>query len=352
MAFVYSASLPIASLLTYGENQWLFLLRHVQVLIIGSVLAWVFWKIPFTTIEKYYGPVFLLALLLLLLVLIPGVGKVVNGARRWIHLGFLRFQPSELIKILWVFYTAFYLGKRENDLGFKSLIPYFTVSAFGMLLIALEPDLSTAVLLLLLSGLILLLAGVPWTLFFGGALVSFLSVIFWLEQRSHLVSRFLFLNPMEDPYGRGYHILQSFLAFSRGGWTGVGPGAGIQKIYRLPEPHTDFIFSIISEEMGFLGSCLVLALFLVLFFRVFHLSQKLYRLSERLVMQGIVTLWILEAGFHIFVTLGLMPTTGIPLPFISYGRSSLLVHLIACGILLRLSARARSVPQNRTLHSQ
>jgi cell division protein FtsW len=275
---------------------------------------------------------------LLALVLIPGIGHSVKGSARWLSLGPLRIQPSEFVKLFMVIYLVKVFSSESRQHQVAQLIIPIVVIATMFVLIMMQPDFSTAVDLLIVSVLILFVSGFPLLYILSLFVLStpmFYLLIYQVEYRR---GRFLaFLDPWVDRFGSGYHIIQSFIAFKKGGLFGVGLGYGTQKIARLPEPHTDFIFAVIAEEAGMVGTVLVVLLYGFLFWRGMLVSLSAPDEFGRLLAIGLSMLIVVEAYINIAVVMGSLPTTGMPLPFVSYGGTHVVVACFCAGVLLNLS---------------
>ncbi len=345
IAMSYSASAVVAAR-TFGDS-FHFLKRQTAWLVLGFADLFIMQQFDYRNFIKYTKIMLLVSLVLLVLVLIPGVGHSVKGSARWLGSGSIAFQPSEFIKIFVVIYLAKVFSSEPQGRGnqvVQLLVPVVVV-ALIFILVMMQPDFGTAIDLLLVSVLVLFVSGFPF--FYIAALFITSIPMFYLlvYQVGYRKDRMLaYLDPWKDPYGIGYHVIQSFTAFRRGGFFGVGLGFGTQKIKRLPEPHTDFVFAVIAEETGLLGTVLVVALFCALFLKGMRIAQGAPDEFGRLLAMGLTLLVVLQAFLNIGVVTGSLPTTGIPLPFISYGGSSLFSSLIAMGILLNIS-RYREVVQ-------
>jgi cell division protein FtsW len=262
------------------------------------------------------------------------------NTHRWIQLAGFSVQPSELSKLALIFFLAYFLEKRKdnvNDLAF-TLVPIGIIVAFLAGLIILEPDLGTAVSLLVISGLLLFVAGLDLR-FIAGAVILAAPALYLLVFRvNYRRERILaFLNPWGDPLGRGFQIIQSLTSVSSGGFLGLGYMEGKQKLFYLPEAHTDFIFAVVGEEIGMIGTCAVLALFILFLWRGLRTSVRAPDLFGFYLALGITMMVCVQAFINMSVVLGILPTKGIPLPFLSYGGSSIVVMLAAVGILLNVS---------------
>nr|VFK38033.1 MAG: cell division-specific peptidoglycan biosynthesis regulator FtsW [Candidatus Kentron sp. SD]VFK42756.1 MAG: cell division-specific peptidoglycan biosynthesis regulator FtsW [Candidatus Kentron sp. SD] len=284
----------------------------------------------------------ILGIILLLLVLVPGIGREVNGSIRWIRVGFFNLQPSEPIKLLLIIYLASY-AVRHHELvrnHFKGLVNPFLFVAIIALLLLLEPDYgATAVLFATALGM-LFLAGVPfWGFTAWSTAIAALLVGFILVEPYRLERLTVFVNPWNDPFGSGFQLTQALIAIGRGEWFGAGLGGSIQKLFYLPEAHTDFLFAVLAEELGFVGAILVIGLFTLLVWRAFAIARQAARQDFRFgayLSYGIGLIIGLQAFVNIGVNMGMLPTKGLALPLMSYGGSSMLVNCVAIGFLLRV----------------
>jgi len=341
VAMSYSASAVFASK-TFGDS-FFFLKRQLLWFAIGFVALYVFQRIDYRIYLKYTKVMLLLSFFLLIVVLLPGLGHSAKGSSRWISLGFLNIQPSEFVKLFMVIYLVkvFSTETKGNHVA-QLLIPMVIIGVM-FILIMMQPDFGTAVDLLIISVLILFVSG--FSLFYILSLFVLSIPMFYLlvYQVDYRRVRILaYLDPWKDRFGNGYHIIQSFTAFKKGGLLGVGLGNGTQKIVRLPEPHTDFIFAVIAEEVGLLGTLFMVFLFMAFLWRGIHISLRASDEFGRLLAVGLTLLIVVQAFINMGVVTGVLPTTGMPLPFISYGGSSLLSNMIACGILLSISRYGNS----------
>jgi len=329
----------------YGKvrfgDEYYFLKQQLFGLGVGLILLSVFQKIHYTMWQRFVLPISIVALILLVLVFIPGFGTTVYGAARWIELGPISFQPSEVMKFAIILYLAAWLsgkGQKKTADFFEGLVPFLALLAVVGFLIIKQPDTGTLGLIFLVSLAIFFASGASilhiFSLFFGGILFLFILI----KMAPYRMQRFLvFMNPEHDPLGFGYQITQALLAIGSGGFFGVGLGQSRQKFNYLPEPVTDSIFAVLGEELGFIGVVVVIILFLFLAWRGIRIA--LYAPDEfgRLLAVGIVSWVVFQAFINISAITGLIPLTGIPLPFISYGGTSLAVLLAAMGILLNIS---------------
>jgi len=280
----------------------------------------------------------------LILVFVPGVGKEVSGSSRWVRLGFISGQPSEFAKFALVTLLASSLAaKQEKIKSFAyGLAPHLIVLGIFFGLIVMEPDLGTSLILVVITMSLLFVAGVRVSYLL--ALFSMLIpvIAFLIMRHGYQLRRIMaFLAPWDDPFGAGYHIIHSFYAFSLGGLTGVGPGAGREKLFFLPEPHTDFIFSVVGEEWGFIGVTVVSLLFLCLVWRGIVIALNAYDLEGTYLALGLTLIIGVQAFLNMFIVTGLLPTKGLALPFFSYGGSSLVMNFVCVGILMNIAAQGK-----------
>ncbi len=334
----YSSSAAFA--LKHFGDSFYFLKKQLLWFIIGFAGLLAFQKIDYRVYKKFTKVMLLISFVLLIVVLIPGVGKTAKGSVRWINLGFMNLQPSEFVKIAMVIYLVKVFSSEHTGLAnhvMQLLIPVLIIGATFML-IMLQPNFGTAMDLLIVSVLILFVSGFPIVYIIMLFILSIPMFYLLIYQVNYRKDRLLsYFDPWADRYGIGYHIIQSFVAFKKGGLLGVGLGYGTQKINRLPEPHTDFIFAVIAEEAGLLGTLFIILLFCVLFWRGIMIALGAPDEFGRLLAIGLTLLIVIQAFINIGVVTGSLPTTGVPLPFLSYGGSSLLSNLIAAGILLNIS---------------
>lgn len=297
-------------------------------------------RMPYRVWRKMAGPFVLITLGLLALVLHPAFGQSAWGAARWIELGPVTIQPSELAKLAMIAFAAGMLTKKWgklDDLG-QLLIPLAPVLGIVCVLIMLQPDLGTTLVIAGSVFILLFVAGVRLRVLAAGGLAGLVIGMGLILSAPYRRARFLsFLNPWEDPRGDGYQLIQSLIALGSGGWTGVGLGASRQKWMYLPNAHTDFIFSIIGEELGLAGACAVLAFFVLLIFVAIQIAMRAPDTFGRLLAAGIACWFGLQAVVNLGAVTGVLPITGVPLPFLSAGGSSLVVSLVAVGILISVA---------------
>jgi cell division protein FtsW len=336
---IYSSS-SIIAMKRFNDGQY-FLKKQIFFVLLGLGIMVLMTKIPLDKLKNLAYPGILLSVVLLILILIPHVGIRAGGATRWLKLGFFSFQVTEMVKVCVVLFLAFFLTRKHNHItDFKRgmLIPLLvTLLIVGLILF--EPDFGTAFIITVIMMLMLYLSGCRITHLAAivGLCIPF--GIYFLLQKSYRVTRLLsFLDPWKDPQHSGFQIIQSLLSFGSGGTFGVGIGDGMQKLFYLPEPHTDFILSIIAEESGFIGVLIVIFLFVILIVRGFTISFKAPDLFSSLLAAGLTMVIALEAFINIAGVMGLIPLKGLALPFVSYGGTSLIMSLTAAGILLNISS--------------
>ncbi len=342
MVMVYSASIAIAEAGRFtGNHPAYFLVRHGVFLTIGLVAAGFAFQVPLTTWQQLAPWLFVAGFLLLALVLIPGVGRDVNGARRWLSLGVANLQPSELMKLFAVLYAADYTVRKMahmHELKRAFLPMAGAMVAVGILLLK-EPDFGAFVVIITLAIGILFLGGMRARLFAILIVVLALAFAVLIIVSPYRRDRiFGFMDPWSDAFGRGYQLSHALIAFGRGELLGVGLGASVEKLFYLPEAHTDFILSVVGEELGFIGVVVIVGMFFLLVQRAMRIAVAAPEPFGRFLALGIAVLFGIEATVNMGVVTGLLPTKGLALPFISYGGSSLIISLFAVGILLNISS--------------
>ena len=346
LLMVFSASMVVA------DRQYhfalYFLVKQSIYLGMGIIAAGVMLKIPLSFIEKYSNILMLFALLLLALVLMPGLGHSVNGARRWLGFSFLSLQVSEIAKLGVVLFMAGYITRHPHEIRtyLSGFIKPFILLIIMAGLLLLEPDFgATSVITCIVLGLLFLSGVRLWPLFLLLIFVAMVMGLVAILSPYRLARLTTFLNPWTTPFGSGYQLTQSLIAFGRGGLTGVGLGNSVQKLFYLPEAHTDFLFAVLAEELGLIGALLVIVLFVAIVVRCFVLARRAYIAEQfftAFVAYGL-GLWLgIQAFVNIGVTAGMLPTKVLTLPFISYGGSSLIVNCVVVGLLLRLSMEVHS----------
>lgn len=308
--------------------------------LIGLFLISIIVKIDYRLYEKYSNKILLLCLILLILVAIPGIGTVRNGSRSWFGIGSFGIQPSEFAKLGLIIFISKYMSKNEKNLKDikKGVFPILGLVLLVFGLIMLQPDFGTGVIIMMTSIGLLFVGGVSFKFFFRIGIVGVIGIVALIAVAPYRLERILsFLNPWSDPLGSGFQIIQSLYAIGPGGLFGYGFLNSRQKHFYLPEPQTDFIFSIISEEFGFMGIIIVATLFLTIIIRGFLIARNTNDLFGKYVAFGITFGLAFQACLNLMVVVGLIPVTGVTLPFLSYGGSSLLITLCSMGVLLNIS---------------
>lgn len=352
MVMVYSASIAMPDNPRFARySQTHFLTRHVISMVVGGVMALLAFQVPTETWEKVARPLFVVSLILLAMVLLPFIGKGVNGARRWISFGIMNFQPSELAKFATIIYAADYMVRKMEvkERFFRAVLPMgAAVGLAGVFLLA-EPDMGAFLVIAIIAMGILFLGGVNARMFFlifavlVGAFVAMIAASPWRRDRI-----FAYLDPFsaEHALGKGYQLSHSLIAIGRGEVWGVGLGGSVEKLHWLPEAHTDFLLAVIGEEFGLVGVTLVICLFLWLSRRIMVIGRQAIALDKvfsGLVAQG-VGIWIgFQAFINMGVNLGALPTKGLTLPLMSYGGSAIMMNLIAIAVVLRIDAENKQM---------
>ncbi len=338
LVMVFSASAVVAGK-KFGDQSY-FLKRQMAWLACGLVLMHVFSRIDYAVWKKLATPLLLVSGVLLALVLVPGVGVMTKGARRWLHIGPMVLQPTEIAKVVIVMYLAAYLAKKGPRIGefFNGFLPPLLVVGPLCGLILLQPDLGSVVVVGAVLMTLLFVAGARMSHVAGVALAALPAVALLILRSPYRRQRMLdFLTPWKNASDSGFQVTQSFLAFGNGGPFGVGLGEGRQKLFYLPEAHTDFVLALAGEELGLLGTSLIMGLFVVLVLRGFRIADRARMPFGYYLGTGLTMLIGVQALINAGVVTGLLPTKGLTLPLVSYGGSSLVVSLVAIGILLSIS---------------
>jgi cell division protein FtsW len=343
IVMVYSAS-SVAAQAQYHDGTW-FLKRQLLYEVLGLIGMSAAWRIHYVRLRRLTLPLLVVTLASLVLVLVPHIGRVAGGARRWISFGGpLNFQPSELAKLAVILYLAHFLanrGERTRQFG-AGMIPPLLVLGLAAAPILKQPDLGSALILVLITFAMLFAGGARLSHLAAVAAAAVPAVLAVILHAGYRSQRLLaFVNPWRDPRGSGFHIIQSLLAIGSGGLLGLGLGNSRQKFFFLPERHTDFIFAIIGEELGLIGSVVVIVLFAALAVWGFRIAARCQDRYGALLASGLTTMLVGQAVLNIGVVSGSLPITGVPLPFISFGGSSLVLNNIAVGLLLNISQYAR-----------
>ena len=337
---VYSASAVVA--MERYQQPYLFLTKQLMWATLGLAILWIVMRVDY---QMYREPVFIWSSLAIVAICLIAVmfSPPVNNARRWFSIGGLGIQPSELAKLAAIFFIADMLERRMqriNELGY-GILPIAIVIGALVGLIVIEPDFGTAMTLAVIAAVMIFAAGLSYTYVFGTLLLALPLVAAMAMSAGYRRRRLLtFMNPWEDPLGDGFQIIQSLIAVGTGGVTGKGLMGGVQKLFYLPEPHTDFIFSVISEELGLIGATLVVICFCIITWRGLRVALRAPDRFGAFLALGLTTMVAVQAFMNISVVLSLMPTKGIPLPLVSFGGSSLLINLVGMGVLLNVSQHA------------
>ncbi|MEI6266596.1 MAG: putative lipid II flippase FtsW [bacterium] len=341
LVMVSSASVVMSKTGIGEENHYLF--SQLASGFIGLVAMFIAAKIDYQVWKKVAPLMFIGSIVILLLVFVPGLKFSHNGASRWINIFGIQFQPSELMKISMIIFLASWLEKRKNEIGDfqKVVVPFAGIVILVLGLILIEPDMGTATVLALTAGVMFFVAGSKMSHVFAAVGTAIGGVIVLIAAAPYRMARFtIFLNPTADKSGSGYQISQALVAIGSGGLFGLGFGRSRQKFNYLPEAATDSIFAVIAEELGLIISCAIVFVFLLFGLRGYKISRGAPDMFSRLVATGITTWIISQAFINILAILSLMPLTGVPLPFFSYGGTSLMMILASCGILLNISKSA------------
>ncbi len=348
LVMVYSASIATAEGSAFtGHQAGFFLVRHGIFLAIGMVLAIVAFQIPLRFWQQMAPLLFLGGVVLLVAVLVPHVGRTVNGATRWLPLGPINLQPSELMKLFAVLYGADYTVRKLGDMSSlrRGFVPMAAVMFVVGILLLREPDFGAFVVIVAISMGILFLGGINGRLFVGLVLVLAAAFVVLVVISPYRLERMLnFMDPWADPLGKGYQLSHALIAFGRGEWFGVGLGASVEKLFYLPEAHTDFLLAVIAEELGFAGVALVVLLFALLVQRTFAIGRQalvLDRVFAALVAQGIGIWFGFQSFINMGVNMGMLPTKGLTLPLMSFGGSGIVANCIALAILFRVDYENR-----------
>lgn len=350
LLMVYSASIALADGPRYESyGRYYFVLRHALFILVGLVAASMAFSMPMRVWQKVALPLFFLSMLLLVVVLVPGIGREVNGARRWLPLGLINFQPSELMKIAMVLYAADYTVRKQEHLQkfWRGFMPMAVALGMVGILLLLEPDLGAFMVIVVIAVGVLFVGGINGKLFSAllGILLSSFLLLIWLSpwRRERL---FVYLDPWnpDNAYGSAYQLSHSLIALGRGEWFGVGLGSSVEKLHYLPEAHTDFIVAVIGEELGFVGVFALVLAFGFIVWRSFTIARQaiaMDRFFSGLVAQGVAIWFGVQTFINVGVCLGLLPTKGLTLPLVSYGGSGIVMNLVALAILMRVDVENR-----------
>ncbi|MBE9502802.1 MAG: putative lipid II flippase FtsW [Proteobacteria bacterium] len=342
VVMVYSASSIMAEKRFY--DSFFFLKRHTVYAILGICTMITTAKLDYNHIRKIAIPFMFFSFSLLILLLIPGVGTEAGGATRWLRFGPLSLQPSEVAKLSIIFFFAHSLANKKamNDFK-KGFLPYLIVMGIFLCLMLMQPDFGTAMTVAGIIFIMLFVAGARPSYITSTFLLTGIIAYFLVATSEYRMKRILsFVDPWSDPQDTGFQIIQSFLAFGSGGLMGRGLGEGRQKLFYLPEPHTDFILPVVGEELGFIGVVFIILVFAALVLFGIRAALKAYDTFGCYLALGITSMIGLQAIINMGVVMGLLPTKGLPLPFVSYGGTSLLINMIGVGILISITARGRT----------
>jgi len=350
LVMVYSASIATAEGSRFTGNQaTYFLARHAVFLAIGLFAGALAFQVPLRAWQQAAPWLFAAGVVLLVIVLIPHVGRSVNGAQRWLPLGPLNLQPSEAMKLCAVLYAADYTTRKLGEMGSfrRGFVPMFLVMVLVGALLLREPDFGAFVVIVSIAFGILFLGGINARLFavlIVGMALAFVILILTSPYRLERITSYM--DPWKDAYGKGYQLSHALIAFGRGEWFGVGLGASVEKLFYLPEAHTDFLLAVIAEELGFLGVLAVIAMFALLVQRAFAIGRQallLERVFAGLAAQGIGIWFGVQSFINMGVNTGLLPTKGLTLPLMSYGGSGILANCVALAVVLRVDYENRQL---------
>ncbi len=345
LMMVTSSSVMIS--MKYYHTAFHFLLRQSCYLFFGLIVAVIVMRIDSSKWQQWSGIILIISFILLILVLIPGIGRVVNGSRRWLAIGFIGIQVSELMKLTMIFYIAGYLVRQEESLNkniFGFIKPLILLALVAFLLL-MEPDFGSTVVISGSVMVMLLLAGVKLRYYVGIFILVVSGLVTLAVSSPYRVARLTaFLDPWVDQFNTGYQLTQSLIAFGRGGWFGVGLGGGVQKLFYLPEAHTDFLFAVFAEEFGFVGIVLVLLLYSIIVGRGLAIGYTSYcqqRFFAAYLVYGLIFWLGWQAMINLGVNAGLLPTKGLTLPLLSYGGASMVMNCIVIALILRVDHENR-----------
>lgn len=334
---IYSASNVIA--LDRYDNSYHFLIRQSIFAVIGIIMMVLASRFNYQTYKLYATKLFIACVILLILVIIPGIGKESGGARSWIGFGPFQFQPSEFMKIAIIVLVSKFIASYYTEMKYITNVVYVAiVLMFVFGLIMLQPDFGTGMVIILASVILLFISGLDLKYFVYAFVIGILGITGLIISAPYRLRRiFAFLDPWSDPLGAGFQIIQSLYAIAPGGLFGVGYNNSIQKFFYLPEPHNDFIFAIVLEELGFIGGGLILGIYSLFLYLCFKISFDQEELFGKFLALGLTSIIFIQFFINISVVIGIIPVTGVTLPFLSYGGSSLIVTLFSVGIILNVS---------------
>lgn len=352
LVMVYSASIAIAEAGKWHQPAY-FLMRHTIFLGISIALAAIAFQLPMHLWQRISPYLFLLGAGLLVMVLIPGVGREINGSQRWLPLALVNLQPSEFMKLLVVIYAADYTVRKAAYMHSfrKGFLPMLLVMLLIGGLLLREPDFGAFAVIAAIAMAILFLGGMNWKLFAGLIVMLVIGFLLLIWTSPYRMQRIIgFMDPWADPFGKGYQLSHALIAFGRGEWLGVGLGGSVEKLFYLPEAYTDFLLAVIAEELGFAGVVVVIALFAWLVMRAFAIGRQaacLERYFSALVAHGIGVWLAVQAIINIGVNMGVLPTKGLTLPLMSFGGSGMVANCIAIALLLRVDWENRQLMRGK-----
>ena len=348
LVMVYSSSVDVAAASKSSSYQnHYYLLRQSIYIGLGLFIGYISFQIPIYFWQRMAPYLFIIGLIMLILVLIPGIGREVNGSRRWISLIIVNFQPSEFVKLVTIMYASDYVLRKSKQMKtiVKGFLPMLGVIVFTGFLLLLEPDFGALAVITMVAMGILFLGGLSLKIFFSLIIFTPISIYFLIVNSPYRMQRIVaFLDPWADPYGKGYQLTHSLIAFGRGEYFGVGLGASVEKQLYLPEAHTDFILAVIGEEFGLLGVTIVIGLFVYLVLRMFGIAKESIQNKKHfpaLMAQGVALWFAIQGIINMGVNVGLFPTKGLTLPLLSFGGSGILLNMIAIAIVLKIDHENR-----------
>ncbi|MBT3513004.1 MAG: putative lipid II flippase FtsW [Nitrosomonadales bacterium] len=348
LVMVYSSSVDVAAASKSSSYQnHYYLLRQSIYIGLGLFIGYISFQIPIYFWQRMAPYLFIIGLIMLILVLIPGIGREVNGSRRWISLIIVNFQPSEFVKLATIMYASDYVLRKSKQMKtiIKGFLPMLGVIVFTGFLLLLEPDFGALAVITMVAMGILFLGGLSLKIFFSLIIFTPISIYFLIVNSPYRMQRIVaFLDPWADPYGKGYQLTHSLIAFGRGEYFGVGLGASVEKQLYLPEAHTDFILAVIGEEFGLLGVTVVIGLFVYLVLRMFGIAKESIQNKKHfpaLMAQGVALWFAIQGIINMGVNVGLFPTKGLTLPLLSFGGSGILLNMIAIAIVLKIDHENR-----------
>lgn len=356
LVMVYSSSIAVAeAVASQGQRYTFYLERQTLFVIAGALLGFLAFQFSSREWQKAAPWLFVVGVALLALVLVPGVGREVNGSQRWLSLGFFSLQPSEMMKFFCILYAADYTARKGEEMQsfVKGFLPMMVALLLVGGLVILQPDFGSVAVISALALIILFLGGMGWKHFIaiiGLLAVGFVGLILSSPYRMKRIVGFM--NPWDDPFGKGYQLSHALMAFGRGEFFGVGLGGSVEKLLYLPEAHTDFILAVIAEELGFAGVALVVAGFAFITWRAFQIGRRAAdqdRNYAALVAYGVGSWLAVQSIINMGVNVGLLPTKGLTLPLMSYGGSGIVANCMAIGVLLRVDWENRQVLKGYTV---